>query len=157
MSYTLRKADGDLYIDHETGRGELVTGPTKVSQELFSLYASDYDSSRNWGSELSMKYFTNVGSNAQFRSLLYFKLFQANDRMLQKQADDNTLDETERITSFSFVNIAIDQNTNDALFRVIADVGDPTTQVGKTLWMTYKPVSLRHVVPMPTLETFNFG
>ena len=40
MTVALKKADGDLFIDPETGRGEVVSGPTKVDQEMFSLYTT---------------------------------------------------------------------------------------------------------------------
>lgn len=150
MSVTLRKADGDIYINPNTGQGEIASGPTKVSQELFSLYTTPYDPIRGWGSDLSMDKFKNINSMAQFRALLYFRLQQANNRFITKQANDIYLDnDKERIVKFSSATVTVDPGTQGAIFQSVADVGDPTTQVGQTLYMTYKPVSLRQVVPVP--------
>lgn len=149
MSVTVRKSDGDLYIDRETGRGEEVSGPTKVSQEMFSLYASEYDEARQWGSELALKNFNTVSSMMQMRTLMYFRLQQANQRLISKQSADVHLDDTERIREFSQAKVIIDPVFQAVLFQVVADVGDPATQVGKNLYMTYKPVSIKHVVPVP--------
>jgi hypothetical protein len=149
MSVALKKADGDLFLDPETGRSEFVSGPSKVSQEMFSLYATQYDPDRNWGTDLEILS-RHFSSAAEFRAVLFSKVSQANQRLLLKQQNDSTLDtETEMITKFSQLQVVIDPEQNAGIFQSVADVGDPTTQVGQTLALSYKPISTRHVISPP--------
>lgn len=150
MSVTLRKKDGDLYVDPETGRGELIEGPTKVSQELFSLYSTTYDVDRDWGSNLDISSFSNSTNLSQLKTQVYIRVVEANERILNKQERDPQLDlEKEQITSFSNITVTIDTETQGIIFKVIANVGNPNTEVGKTLYLAYKPLSIKHVPPIP--------
>lgn len=155
MSLALRKADGDLFIDNETGRGEAVSGPTKVSQELFSLYTTEYDEQRNWGIELNLPDI-KFSSAQYFRSLLYSRVNQANERLLLKQESDSFMDETEKITEFSNLEIVVDLENSAGIFFSTAEVGDPATEVGQALSISFKPVSTKHVVPPVFPEGLDF-
>lgn len=157
MSVALKKADGDLFINPDSGRTEIVSGPTKVDQELFSLYTTDYDPARNWGSYLNIKYYVGVNSLAEFRAKLYSDLTTANNLILQKQSNDTALDdEREKIQKFSNVAVFVDPASQAAVFISEAQVGDPATTVGKTLFLDFKPLSIRHVVPPPISLSFEF-
>lgn len=149
MSTTLRKADGDLFINNETGRAEEVTGPDKVSQELFSLYSTQYDEARDWGTDLDLSKF-KFSSPAEFRAIIFARVNEANKRMLLKQSQDRFLDvETESIRSFSKVDVSVDASEGTGFFFVVADVGDPETEVGQALAFSFKPMTSRHVLPPP--------
>lgn len=147
MSITLRKSDGDLYLDPETGRPDETSGPSKVDQELADLYLSVYDSVRNWGSSLGLDQLSGSTSLDQARSILFLRLQQANDRMMLKQATDMYLTEDERITQFSESDVLIDEMNQALIFFSVADVNDAT--IIKTIGQSYKPTSLKHVVAPP--------
>lgn len=147
MGITLRKADGDLYLDPETGRPDLISGPTKVDQELADLYLSEFDVDRNWGSSLNLKNIATNSSLEQVRAILFLRLQQANDRMLVKQADDATLTYDEQIQQFSLSDVLIDVINQAILFFTAADVGD--VSVEKLIGQDFKATSLKHVVPPP--------
>jgi len=146
MSRTLRKADGDLYIDRETGRPELITGPTKVDQELSDLYLSAYDIDRDWGSEVQLADFQNIRFE-HFKATLFLRVQQANQRLLSKQSRDDTLSASEKITGFGGVEIYVDRESQSGLFISIVNVGDDS--LAKTIGLDFKPQSLRHVLPPP--------
>ena len=146
MTITLKKSDGDLFLDPETGRPETVTGASKVDQELADLYLSDYDVTRNWGSSLSLAQL-NSSSLEQARSILFLRLQQANDRILLKQSQDVRLTDDERISQFSDSDVLIDALNQAIIFLSVADVGDTT--VVKTVGQSFKPTSLKHVVAPP--------
>ena len=147
MSKTLKKADGDLYIDRETGRPEFVTGPSKVDQELADLYLTKYDSERQWGSELQLENFQNIRFE-QFKSTLFLRVQQANQRLLAKQARDPALSQTERVTGFSGTDVFVDKETQTGVFISVVKVG--TEALAKMIGLDFKPTSLRQVVPPPT-------
>ena len=147
MSITLQKSDGDLFINQETGRPAVVSGPSKVDQELADLYLSDYDATRSWGSSLSLSQLSNSTSLTQARAVLFLRLQQANDRILTKQAQDGTLTSDETISQFSTVDVLIDTQSQAVIFFSVADVG--TTTVEKILGQSLKATSLRQVVPPP--------
>lgn len=158
MTVALKKADGDIFIDPETGRGEEVSGPTKVDQELFSLYATAYDRARNWGSNLSVQYFSSyAASPPSLRAAIFQELVNANKRILAKQAADPYLDaERERITDFPLVDVMVDPASGSALFMATASVGDAKTLVGQQLFLSYKPESTRQVYPPPPSAALSF-
>lgn len=141
MSSALRKMNGDLWYDPETGRSEAVTGPNKVDQELADLYLSTYDSERNWGSEFALKNFVSNGSHT--KALLFLKLIQANARITSKQQSDPYLDPTELITGFSRVVVDVEPTTQAPIFYSVADLMD--VSVTKLVVKEYKPTSLSHV------------
>ena len=141
MSYALRKMNGDVWFDPETGRSEAVTGPNKVDQELADLYLSTYDPERNWGSEFALKNFITSGSHT--KALLFLKLVQANARITAKQSSDVYLDATERITEFSRVVVDVEPTTQAPIFYSVADLMD--VSVTKLVVKEYKPTSLKHV------------
>jgi hypothetical protein len=147
MGITLKKSDGDLFISPETGRPEEISGPTKVDQELADLYLSVYDAVRNWGSSLSLDQLGNNSSIDQARTVVFLRLQQANDRILQKQAQDTTLTADERITQFSESDVLVDYLNQAIIFLSVADVGDAT--VVKTIGQSFKPTSLKHVIAPP--------
>lgn len=149
MSVTLKMADGDLFINPETGRSEIISGPSKVDQELAELYLTDYDSYRNWGSELGMESFVGQLLPAQLQSMLYLRVSQANNRILLKQDNDPTLSPEEMITGFSRVDVDQDLANAAGYFLVAAEVGDNV--VFQTVKVDYRPTSLRHIIPPPTL------
>lgn len=146
MSRTLRKSDGDLWIDRETGRPELITGPTKVDQELSDLYLSTFDEDRDWGSEIQISDFQNTRFE-HFKAALFLRVQQANQRLLAKQSRDDYLSPTEKISGFGGVEIYIDRETQSGLFISIVHVGDDS--LAKTIGLDFKPQSLRHVLPPP--------
>jgi hypothetical protein len=146
MTITLKKSDGDLFLDPETGRPETVTGASKVDQELADLYLSNYDVTRNWGSSLSLSQLSS-SSLEQARSILFLRLQQANDRILLKQSQDVRLTDDERISQFSDSDVLIDALNQAIIFLSVADVGDTT--VVKTVGQSFKPTSLKHVVAPP--------
>jgi hypothetical protein len=146
MTITLKKSDGDLFLDPETGRPETVTGASKVDQELADLYLSNYDVTRNWGSSLSLSQL-NSSSLEQARSILFLRLQQANDRIILKQSQDVRLTDDERISQFSDSDVLIDTLNQAIIFLSVADVGDTT--VVKTVGQSFKPTSLKHVVAPP--------
>jgi hypothetical protein len=149
MSVTLRKKDGDLFIDGETGRGEIISGPDKVSQELFSLYTTPYDAERDWGSNLDLSNFTNVSSLGGFKSRIFIKIVEANEKMLAKQSADPYLDkETEEIKQFSQITVDVYPDTQTGVFKVKAEVG-VDSEVNKAVFMNFKPLSINHVPPIP--------
>lgn len=148
MSITLRKSDGDLYLDPETGRPETITGADKVDQELADLYLSIYDADRNWGSSLTLDQLGDSNSLDQARSILFLRLQQANDRILEKQSQDTTLTDDERITQFSESDVLVDTLNQAVIFLSVADVGDST--VVKTIGQSFKPTSLKHVIAPPS-------
>jgi len=147
MGITLKKADGDLFLNPETGRPEEITGANKVDQELADLYLSTFDSVRNWGSSLTLAELGNSTALEQARSILFLRLQQANDRMLDKQSQDTTLTDDERITQFSESDVIIDNLNQAIIFLSVADVG--STTVVKTVGQSFKPTSLKHVVAPP--------
>jgi len=147
MGITLKKADGDLFLNPETGRPEEITGANKVDQELADLYLSTFDSVRNWGSSLTLAELGNSTALEQARSILFLRLQQANDRMLDKQSQDTTLTDEERITQFSESDVIIDYLNQAIIFLSVADVG--STTVVKTVGQSFKPTSLKHVVAPP--------
>lgn len=151
MSITLRKADGDIFIDRETGRPDEITGATKADQELSDLYLSDYDATRAWGSALSISQFGGVTSLEQARSLLFLRLNQANDRIIAKQAQDTTLTAEERIQQFSATDVLIDTESQALIFFSVADVGD--SSVAKVIGQDFKATSMRQVLPPPVSIT----
>lgn len=146
MSKTLRKADGDLYIDRETGRPEFITGPTKVDQELSDLYLTRYDEERDWGSEINLESFQNVRFD-QFKATLFLRVQQANQRLIAKQGRDDTLSLSEKITGFGGLEVYVDKETQTGLFLSIVNVGD--SSLSKTIGLDFKPQSLRQVLPPP--------
>lgn len=147
MSKTLKMANGDLYLSEASGVAELLSGPSKVDQELFSLYSTVFDPDRNWGSDFDISRFNSVGSPAEFKALLYARLTEANSRIIAMQAQDPYLDvATEKIRSFSRVEVYIDPLTSAGIFFVVARVGDSNTEVGKALPFSYKPTEIGHVV-----------
>jgi len=149
MSVALKKADGDLFIN-AAGRGEEVSGPTKVDQELFALYTTEYDARRNWGSKVHPSFFKSVPSANHLRAAVFAEVQAANGRMLQKQTNDLYLDiETEAIRDFTDVSVFVDPASYNVLFLTAAAVGDPETIVGRQLFITFKPLSTRHVLPPP--------
>lgn len=148
MSITLRKSNGDLYLDPETGRPEIITGPSKVDQELADLYLSKFDPARNWGSSLSLSQLGSNNNSLEYaRTVLFLRLQQANDRMLAKQSDDKELTSEEKITGFSMSEVLIDFENQAIIFFSAADVGSYT--VAKTIGQDFKPTSLMHVVAPP--------
>ena len=146
MGITLKKSDGDLYIDPETGRPDEVSGPSKVDQELADLYLSFYDPVRSWGSSLSLSQIDS-SSIEQARAVLFLRLQQANVRILNKQSQDPTMTTEERITQFSQSDVLMDKVNQAIIFFSAADVGDAT--VAKTIGQNFKATSLKHVVPPP--------
>jgi len=148
MGITLRKADGDIFIDPETGRPDEITGATKTDQELADLYLSEYDLVRNWGSSLSLSQLGGISSLEQARAFLFLRLQQANDRILAKQAQDATLTEEERIQQFSDVDVLIDMDSQALIFFSVADVGD--SSVAKIIGQDFKATSMKQVLPPPT-------
>lgn len=147
MGITLKKSDGDLFLNPETGRPEEISGADKVDQELADLYLSTFDSVRNWGSSLSLAQLGNSTALEQARSILFLRLQQANDRMLDKQSQDTTLTDDERISQFSESDVIIDYLNQAIIFLSVADVG--STTVVKTVGQSFKPTSLKHVVAPP--------
>jgi hypothetical protein len=148
MTITLQKLDGDLYLDPETGRPVTVTGATKVDQELADLYLTSYDTTRNWGASLDLQNLSGGASTIeQVRSLVFFRLQQANDRILAKQAQDPMLTAEETIQEFSQTDVLIDTSSQSIIFFSVADVGD--TSVAKTIGLTFKATSLKQVIPPP--------
>ena len=149
MSITLIKSSGDLYIDPETGRPEEVDGPSKVDQELADLYLSDYDVDRNWGSSFQLEQLGDVaGTLEQSRMVLYLRLQQANERMLQKQENDDTLTLEETITEFSAADVLMDVGEQAVIFFSVAEVGDDNT-VEALIGHSFKATELDHVIPPP--------
>jgi len=149
MSRTLKKADGDLYIDRETGRPEFVTGPSKVDQELADLYLTRYDAERDWGSEIQLENFLNIDIS-KLRAALFLRVQQANKRLLAKQGRDPALSESEKIKSFDGTQVFVDRETQAGLFISVATVGDST--VSKAIGLDLKPTSLRQVLPPPPIK-----
>lgn len=154
MSVTLKKASGDLYID-VAGRSLEITGPAKTDQELASLYLTDYDAEREWGSEAKIELIGSYSSLNQFKTILRLKVQQANDRILSKQARDVTLTEEERINQFSRVDISIDPATASGVFVVVADVGD-NSPLTKFIGLTFEPIELNQVLAPPLFITKKF-
>jgi hypothetical protein len=149
MGVTLRKSDGDLYLDPETGRPDLISGATKVDQELADLYLSNFDQTRSWGSSLSLSQLSVSNTSLeQARAILFLRLQQANDRILAKQAQDPTLTPEERIQQFSQTDVLVDAASQAVIFFSAADVGDTTVE--KIIGQDFKATSLKHVVPPPT-------
>ena len=150
MGITLKKSDGDLFLDPETGRPATITGASKVDQELADLYLSDFDTVRNWGASLSLEQLSSSGSTSltQAQAVLFLRLQQANDRIITKQAQDPNLTADERIQQFSESDVLIDASSQAILFFSVADVGDAT--VAKTIGLSFKPTSLKHVIPPPS-------
>jgi hypothetical protein len=150
MGITLKKADGDLFLDPETGRPETITGASKVDQELADLYLSDLDTTRGWGSSLSLEQLSNGGGTSleQARAVLFLRLQQANDRIITKQAQDPMLTSDEQIQQFSETDVLIDAANQAIIFFSVADVG--STSVTKTIGQSFKPTSLKHVIPPPS-------
>lgn len=148
MGITLKKANGDLFIHPETGRPEAISGVAKVDQELADLYLSDFDVERNWGSSLSL---SQLGSGQtsieQARAVLFLRLQQANDRIISKQAQDPNMTSDEFITQFSDVDVIMDVMNQALIFFSIADVG--TEVIEKVIAQSFKPISLKHVLPPP--------
>lgn len=150
MGITLKKADGDLFLDPETGRPAVISGVAKVDQELADLYLSDFDTVRNWGSSLSLAQLSGSGGTSleQARSILFLRLQQANDRIIAKQAQDPNITADERISQFSESDVLMDVVNQAIIFFSVADVGDET--VAKTVGLSFKPTSLKHVLPPPS-------
>lgn len=149
MSRTLKKSDGDLYIDRETGRPDFVTGPSKVDQELADLYLTKFDPERDWGSEIQLENFLNVDIS-KLKATLFLRVQQANKRLLSKQSRDPALSASEKISSFDGTDVFIDRQNQAGIFISIATVGDST--VAKTVGFDLKPTSLRQVLPPPPIK-----
>ena len=148
MTLVLKKANGDLFLDPETGRSTLIGGPSKVDQELASLYLTRYDPVRRWGSEIEIETFGPVSGMHQMKAVLYLRVQQANQRLMAKQARDPTLDQDfERIQKFSSVQVRTLGDNQSAIFLVVADVGNE--QVAKTIGLNYEPTELGQVSPPP--------
>lgn len=153
MSITLQKSNGDLYIDPETGRPQVVSGPTKVDQELADLYLSEYDVNRNWGSSLNLAQLGMSNSSMdQARNVMFIRLQQANDRIIAKQSADKSLDASETITGFSMSDVVIDYANQAVVFFSAADVGGATSSalIGQSL----KPTSLMQVIAPPANSSY---
>ena len=148
MSITLRKASGDLFIDPETGRPATVDGPTKVDQEIADLYLSEYDSVRQWGASFDLRQLSDVSTSLeQARMILFLRLQQANERMIQKQTNDPTLTAEEKITGFSQADVIMDLEQQAVIFYSVAEVGD--TSVETLLGHDFKATELNHVQQPP--------
>jgi hypothetical protein len=148
MSITLRKANGDLFINQETGRPDTIDGPTKVDQEIADLYLSDYDSVRQWGSSFDLQQLSEVSTSLeQSRMVLFLRLQQANERIIQKQTNDPTLTPEEKITSFSQADVIMDLEQQAVIFYSVAEVGD--TSVETLMGHDFKPTELNHVSQPP--------
>jgi len=148
MSITLRKTNGDLFLDPETGRPEIVGGPTKVDQELADLYLTVFDEVRDWGSSLNLAQLGSSSSLEGARTVMFLRLQQANARMMTKQSNDKTLDSSEVITGFSMADVLIDYGNQAIVFYSAADVGNADT-VTKIIGQDFKPTSLMHVLAPP--------
>ncbi len=145
LSITLRKADGDLFLDPETGRPDTVSGWAKVDQELADMYLSDFDSYRNWGSSLRLENITENYQLEQLRSLLFLRLQQANDRMLAKQDLDPSLTSDEKISQFSLIDVLLDIPRQALIFVSVADIENGDV-VEKVVGQDFKATSLKHVI-----------
>lgn len=143
MTVALRKADGDIFVD-EAGRGQEVTGPTKVDQEMFSNYATPYTPTRNWGSNLQIEYYTNVSSMNQLRTMMFAELIAANNRHLQKQANDPFLDPTEQIQQFGPQDVFVNPAAQAALFVSVAQLANTSVTAE-----VFQPLSTGQVLPPP--------
>ena len=53
MSKTFYILDGDWYLEEDSGKPYMVTGINKCRQDMANNYLSNYDKTREWGSELS--------------------------------------------------------------------------------------------------------
>ena len=149
MSITLKKANGDLFLDLETGRPATVEGPSKVDQEIADLYLSTYDPVRQWGSSFELSQLSESSvSLDQSRMILFLRLQQANDRMIQKQNNDPRLTPEEKITSFSQADVIMDLEQQAVIFYSVAEVGD--TSVETLLGHNFKPTELNHVQQPPS-------
>ena len=148
MSITLRKANGDLFIDHETGRPDTIDGPTKVDQEIADLYLSEYDSVRQWGASFDLRQLSDVSTSLeQARMILFLRLQQANERMIQKQTNDSTLTPEEKITGFSQADVIMDLEQQAVIFYSVAEVGDDTVET--LMGHDFKATELNHVHQPP--------
>jgi hypothetical protein len=148
MSITLKKSNGDLFLHPETGRAEIIEGASKVDQELADLYLSDYDSVRQWGASFDLRQLQEASTSIeQARMILFLRLQQANDRILQKQANDPTLTFDEKITSFSQTDVIMDLKQQAVIFYSQAEVGDTT--VDSVMGHSFKATDLNHVHQPP--------
>jgi hypothetical protein len=142
-------ADGDFYIDEETGRGEVISGPDKADQDLADNYLTEYDVARNWGANLSL---TSLGTNLtprEMKAMLFVQVSQANQRMLEKQSRDLYPTVGEMIVNFPRLEVAYDVDSQAVFFLTVANLDDGSIiQKGGSL--VFKPVSLNHIIPPPT-------
>ena len=53
MSRTLKKEDGDLYINPSNGRGSYITGNEKLAQDVADVFMTIYDPERGYGFNLA--------------------------------------------------------------------------------------------------------
>lgn len=141
-------ADGDIFINPETGRGEIIGGAAKADQDIADCYLTEYDAARDWGSEINMSSLGTVLSPSEFKALLYMRLSQANQRILSKQGRDSNPTSGEMIQEFIRVEVGFDAEAQNAFFVSIAQLEDGSTvaQGGST---TFRPVSLKHIIPPP--------
>ena len=148
MSITLRMADGDIYLDSETGRAEIIDGPTKADQDLAECYLTEFNVQRRWGADLALEKLGDL-TPATFKTMLFMRVTEANARMMEKQARDPNPTVGEMITGFTSVNIGYDPDTQAGYFVSVAQLEDGST-VQKGGSIDFRPVSLRHIVPPPT-------
>lgn len=148
MSQTLKMADGDLFIDGETGRGVQVQGAQKVDQELAELLLQTYDPARDWGSQLQLQQFSSTLDVKQLQSLLYLRVSQATQRYLAKQARDANLGEDEVVSGFPRVEVKAETKEQNLYFLVVAQLGDGAV-LTKAGALAFKPTSLKQVLPPP--------
>jgi len=148
MSIVLRKSNGDLHIDEETGRGVLIDGPSKVAQELASVLLTFYNSDRDWGAQIQPDQFGSITSKAQSEALLFLRVNEAVRRLLSKQAEDRYLDvQFEQIQEIQEIIAKVHTPSQSGLFYVSVLVGEDSQAVASTIAINFKPVQLRHVIP----------
>ncbi len=147
LSITLKKANGDLFLDVETGRPSVVSNASKTDQDLADLYLSSYDEDRNWGASLHLIDLP-IASLMQAKAILFLRLQQANDRILAKQALDPTITPNEQIMNFSRANVLVDVQNQALIFFSVAELGDGS-EIKKMIGQDFKQTSLKHILPPP--------
>lgn len=152
MSETIKVSDGDLHVDHVTGRTSIIDGPEKTGQDtaqcLMTFIKQTNRSGsvfrRNYGSELA-----TIGTSAPTlygaigKPLVAAKVQESVSRLQSMQSADPNITDDERIVAIQ--QLVVEQ-TGDANFVYYVALGTASGDLAVTSSLT--PTSLDHQFPM---------
>lgn len=146
MAATYKMVDGDLFFD-VNGRMEAIEGFAKVSQDIAEVLLTNFDSSRDYGSELSLTDANPVFNLAESQVSSY--VMDAVERLRNLQRTNNTTTAQEEIASIDAVEVFKNDQTEVTFGLAVSTTAGPQIQSSVDL---RTPVALNHLLPPSKTE-----